>query len=281
MGGLPADKRLRENLVDLYSSNSITGQRTQSIVNDAADAGLDAFNHLVGPVGKNSKRNLSRKLMKNKKWPPLYYADVRVKQKGTEKIVKKKMGFLLPHELISIAANYNPVLMDQSKLSEENKQHVQLAASTWGVDSGSIIPCGLWIDGTPCNWDRSDSLENVCLNFPGVAGHASLRIPLASITKRHCTTAETFDDILAVITWSFQILRGGEYPSMRHDGTKFKDGQDKYRMKHKNQKLHHALLCEVRGDWKMYKDVLRLPGWQEAESCCNPALHYFFLGKQF
>ena len=264
--GLTAPKRLKADIVDLYNSNIVSGKRTQGLLNNAAAAGMDEFRDLVGPVGQNSKRNLSRRLLKNKKWPPLYHALVRVKDRGSDKLVKKKMAFLLPHELISIAAAYND-LYSSDLLSEENKSHMQLASRTWGIPADNIIPVGLWIDGTPCNWDRSDSLENVTLNFPGLPGHESLRIPLASITKRHCATPETFDDILNVIAWSFRVLREGKYPTTRHDGTPFTPGDDKYRLKHQGSALQHALLCEIRGDWKMYKDILRLPGWQEKENC--------------
>ena len=282
LDGLPAEKRLRENIVDLYNSNTVSGKRTQGILNDAAASGLGSFRQLVGKVGKHSKRNLTRKLLKNKKWPALYYAHVRVQDKKTNQIVKKKMGFLLPHEIIKIVAEYNHIVYDQSNLSEENKAHVQLAATTWGVSADNIIPLGLWIDGTPCNWDRSDSLESVVLNFPGAAGQENLRIPIASITKRHCATTETFDDILAVVSWSFRVLREGKHPLTRHDGSAFRSGEDAYRQKHQSSNLPYALLCELRGDWKMYKDVLRLPGWQETYNCCCLAYcFYFFIYKVF
>ena len=32
-----------------------------------------------------------------------------------------------------------------------------------------------------------------------------------------------------------------------------------------------GVLCQIKGDWKMMKEVLKLPGWQDEEVCflCN------------
>ena len=49
----------------------------------------------------------------------------------------------------------------------------------------TAIALSVWMDGTPCNWDRSQSLETICFGFPGLGGaNSSLRIPITVINKK-------------------------------------------------------------------------------------------------
>jgi hypothetical protein len=130
------------------------------------------------------------------------------------------------------------------------------------------LAVGLWIDGVPCNWDRTESVECLCINFPGLSGeNGPLRLPVAVLPKRFLLKGKSFDDMLAVLAWSFTWLAQGKFPPKRHDGSSF--AKDSWRVKHSMQPLGMSgFLCELRGDWAMLKDVFRFPNWSKLTGCC-------------
>ena len=47
-----------------------------------------------------------------------------------------------------------------------------------------LIGVGIWGDGAPCNWDRSDSIEVFSMLLPGLSEEwRNLRIPLTGLSK--------------------------------------------------------------------------------------------------
>ena len=77
---------------------------------------------------------------------------------------------------------------------------------------------GLWLDGVPCNWDRSESVKCVTLNMPGLSGEfGNLRMPIALVEHKYVLKHKTFDDIFAVVAWSLRQCAIGKQPSRRHD----------------------------------------------------------------
>jgi len=130
------------------------------------------------------------------------------------------LPFLLPHELIEALVKRVAMeaLLCQDGRCMETRQHLQSACDELRVPQ--LLGVGLWLDGLPCNWDRSASLEVVAMSLPGLpAGSANFRLPLTVIEKKFCYMHNTMDDILEVITWSLRCLAGGVMPSCRHDGT--------------------------------------------------------------
>ena len=57
---LPPSQRLRANLGDIVSSNTLSARRTQEIINDVADAGVSSFRSLKRKLDTNVSRNLRR-----------------------------------------------------------------------------------------------------------------------------------------------------------------------------------------------------------------------------
>ena len=51
---LPKEKRLRSNIGDLYLSNDVSGQRTQTLMDDAHDADVQGFRRLVATPSASS-----------------------------------------------------------------------------------------------------------------------------------------------------------------------------------------------------------------------------------
>eukprot|EP00971_Amphidinium_carterae_P238809 4740730-Amphidinium_carterae.1 len=92
-----------------------------------------------------------------------------------------------------------------------------------------------------------------------------MRLPIAGFSKRH-QSSNTYQDFFQVLAWSFDVLAAGVMPSCRHDGTAFAT-EDAKRKRVAGQPLpFRAVVTEVRGDWKFFKEVLHLPGWNGSPS---------------
>ena len=265
---MPPEHRMQATIADMFLNNQISAKQCQGLMNDGSAAKMAPFKPHTGIVGRNSKRNLIRKLTKGKGWPPLYHANITCWDRKTMKPKKKQVAFLLPHEIVASLANASDMasLCDCSNMDGEDKDHLLKWKAK--LNTESVVPLGLWIDGTPCNFDRSESLESVCLNFPGSAANRTMRIPVTAITKRHLLKQQSFDEILEVVAWSFRCLSEGKYPTCRHDGSDFNKWDAKRKRLASNPLGACGLLVQARGDWKMYKDTFRLPGWQDKGNCC-------------
>jgi hypothetical protein len=266
-----ADGRLRQGILNRFLLNGLSAEETQQWLNDGAACNLKAFENYTGVIGgKNTHRNLMKKCMRHAKgWPNMYHANITVLNKRTNRATQKPVALLLPHEILHCMAVDSNIshLCSTTRLSVEDKLHYDRHAALWG---GSLVPVGLWMDGTPCNFDRSDTLESVTISLPGNEALEQMRIPICGVLKRHMVNEQTIDDILAVVAWSFRCAADGHFPVRRHDGSPFRSvGVDAIRAKQAGTQLAVKALCtEVRGDWKMYKETLRLPGWQEKHNCC-------------
>ncbi len=132
---------------------------------------------------------------------------------------------LLPHEVLYALADHALApegLLCQDGLSQQGLRHLQQVGAELGVDPKKLIPLGLWGDGVPFNFDRSESLECFTLKLPGLTGiYEHMRVPLACISRKYLLQEKTFDDIVAVLTWSLQQAASGTMPLAGHDGTQF------------------------------------------------------------
>jgi hypothetical protein len=117
------------------------------------------------------------------------------------------------------------------------------------------------MDGAPCNWDRSETVETISLSLPGVVGvQGQMRVPLVAMLKRHFVKHQTADDFFDVLSWSMQCCITGELPSCRHDGSAWKKS-DKSRAKLQSKGLgFRAFVVELRADWACLKETSRFPG---------------------
>jgi hypothetical protein len=265
--------RMRNNLVDLFLSNDISSARAQSLFDDADQCKIGGFRKLakIGNRGKtmgNCARDARQLLIKDKKWPPLYVFRCRVYSPKLQQEVLALVPMLLPHELLGAIAKKNETasLTQTGGLCATTLKHLESARIE--LQDANLIPIGLWGDGCPCNWDRTQSLEVFSLSLPGIPEWEHMRIPLAAVLKKHVVTHNTFDDMLAVFAWSMRCLATGVYPSSRHDGSAFSK-RDPFRKKKSMKEIGvKAVLAEVRGDWKMYKECFRLPGWNTLSGIC-------------
>ena len=161
---LSPEAKLQRNVWDLFGSNALPAQRIQSLVNDIADVSVLSFQGLRKPLGTNICRNLRRTFLKNCQWPKLYWAEVRVQCLRTSREVKQWCAFCLPHEYIHVLARLGDKekVLDDSALDPLSKAHLEKCEALAGE---KLLALGLWGDGVPCNWDRTESVETFTLRF--------------------------------------------------------------------------------------------------------------------
>ena len=66
---LPPARRLRANVRDLFATNTLSGIRSQGLINDMYSAGAAGVEYSEHPVTERSGRNLRVKFMKYNQWP--------------------------------------------------------------------------------------------------------------------------------------------------------------------------------------------------------------------
>ena len=272
---LPEEKRFRHNLSDLFLSNEISGTRAAELFRDAAAAGAANVRDLsrVGAAGRlrgNAARDLRRRLLKRSQWCNLYWTTIPSVDPKTGSIKEATLAMLLPHEIVFTLLQHNSLasLQTTTAMSLVTEDNLSKTAAEMGIPLTEVLALGLWGDGVASKWDRSESLEVVSLNLPGLGGTNNLRVPLCCISKRFVAKQQTMDSILSVVVWSLQACARGKFPSVRHDGSPWKKGEARRASMAGRSLGARPLLVEVRGDWAWYKQVLRLPGWRDRTGCC-------------
>jgi hypothetical protein len=276
---IPEAKRFRHNIQDLYLNNEISAQRFQGLMQDASAAGTQHVEDLAGASRqgrhwKNLARDLLRKMVRNKRnrWPSPYMAPIKVWDTKAQREATIMLPMLLPHEIarnLAKEAHSRQALLCQEGLCASTKAHVLKVATELGVEAASLLCFSLWGDGCPCNWDRSQSMEILSLLLPGQSNsQKQLRVPVTCINKKFLLKGETWEQILAVMSWSFQQLAIGEHPRSRHDGSDWL-ASDRCRAKLAGQPLGvQGILAEVKGDWAFFKSVFRFPQHNQKDGCC-------------
>ena len=146
--------------------------------------------------------------------------------------------------------------------------HLETAAGELGLgedlESNSLLPLSLWLDGVSLKYDRSESLEVITISLPHLGGSMSnMQLPTTALYKSHMGKDVTLDGMMAVVAWSLTSLAEGVYPKYGANA-ELLDGR---RAKLARKPLPKALLVEVKGDWAAFKGAFRLPGWAEVDNC--------------
>ena len=184
-------------------------------------------------------------------------------------VVQMKLCLNLPLELVEMIAKFGDqaTLLDIGGMEPRTREHLEVVKLEIGALE--LLGLGLWIDGVPYNFDRSESIEAIAMNLPGLTGEfKNMRLPITAIPKPFVATGETMHDICEIILWSLRHLALGVNPSSRHDGEPFLQ-EDWHRKTVAGSPLRlRAALVEIRGDWLMMKETFHLPGWKEKIGCC-------------
>ena len=264
---LPPDKRLRANLGDVFSSNQLSARRTQELINDCAAAGVTTFCSLKRPLGTNISRNLKRIFLKGCQWPSVYWAQIRVWNTKASREELQWMAFLLPHEYTAALTKYGDldILRSDLHLDPLSKNHLEKMQHQ---AQEKLVALGLWGDGVPVNYDRTESVETFSLNVPGIKEpYHTLRLPITAISRKQIGP-NSWDDILEVVRWSLTSCFLGLHPHTRHDDTAWRK-TDKARAKQAGTSLGtKSVLVEVRGDWKFFGETFGFPKHNTKKGCC-------------
>ena len=141
-------------------------------------------------AANNSKRRLVNKFSKHSQWPHPYMAEIRVLDMKKQTQVVQEIAIMLPHEHVETLARLGnlAVLRQKTGLDPISLSHLEEIEAKLGCP---VLGLGVWGDGVPCNWDRSQSLDCISLNIPGLAGRwKNLRLPLTCLNhKQWCYEA--------------------------------------------------------------------------------------------
>ena len=92
-------------------------------------------------------------------------------------------------------------------------------------------------------------------------------MPVVAINKKHMSE-NTWDDIMTVISWSFQCLASGQFPTKRHSGTAW-NKTDSYRKRLSGKPIGmRGILAEVRADWQFLALTFKFPSHNLGAGCC-------------
>ena len=261
---LSARARLRANLGDMLARNEIPANRIAELANDINRVAPTECSNLRGPTGSNAARRLRRQFLKKSQWMPDYLADVRTWNPKTQKIVSSRLPMQLLHEVVAVLhkAGIKDVFSCRDNMDPLSLEHLLHCEEQAGCE---LLGMGIWGDGAPTQWDRSETIDVISVNFPGLTGkYKGLRIPLVALPhSRVC--AETWLDIFEIIKWCLTILATGAWPTCRHDGSPWQKSDN---CRKTARPFPRAALVEVRQDWKFAVEVFGFPAHNTAEGCC-------------
>ena len=272
-----AEERLRANMVDLFSQNLLSGHRAQELMDDAFQAGNQNMRQLASnsvprtgakrrASDTNEARDLKHKILKSSQWPGAYWCEVRVLHKRSKQPIKQWVAIWLPHELMHCIADHSLTekLLNRSGLDPSSLLHLEDCECK---ANQTFFPIGLWGDGVPVNWDRTESIETLAISFPSLTGaERNLRLPLVGLSKKQCCN-DTWVDVFDVLQWSLGHCATGTWPKERHDNKSWLKS-DRLRAAKIGALAVKGVLVEVRGDWEFFARVFGFPRWNTRKGCC-------------
>ena len=259
---------LQEDLEDLYSENLISANRCQSLLGKAHKAGVTKLKKVAKKwLKQNAARAVTDRRLKNTKWPDKYWAEVRIWDKKTQSEVKQWICIHLIHEILDtiFQLGLKEVILSEDLLDKQARDHLQWMRDSLSLDE--LLGFGIHGDGVPCNYDRTESVEVISLNLPGVGGdYARMRIPL--IVLPHSYVSEhTMDDLMEILAWSMRHALAGTRPSARHDGSPWLKS-DLRRSQKTGDLGWHSCLVEVRSDWDFLNKCFHFPTHSLGDGIC-------------
>ena len=267
---LPATRRFASNVNNLYSSNQISGRRAMDSTRDSVYAGSLPNRMPVNILSTSAAHQIWRGAFKGqvKQWPDVYWTRIRVWNSRRSCEQYEWVAMHLVHEIMDMIAKYGTldVYGSTEEMDPESLAHLEYVKRESNIDD--LIGVGLHGDGVPCNWDRSESVNVLSLNLPGVAGrYKNMRIPLLTLMQSQ-VSEHTWDDVMEIVSWSMRHAFLGKQPGARHDQQPWlKSDSKRSGMASQNLRLKSCLV-EVRGDWKFFKETFHLPQWNENAGIC-------------
>ena len=169
-----------------------------------AAEGRGAEDLLRTKPGKNSKRNLLNKVLKDNEWPGLYWAEIPMKDLKTSGVKKVWMPFLLPHEWVPKYCAQPGALADLLQFEDEELE-ARLLKLAKQLSAPALVALGMHGDGVPIGGNMSpDSLDVFNLTLITSSKHSGLRVPFACMQLKHTLAQETFDAVVQILCWSLR-----------------------------------------------------------------------------
>ena len=267
---LPAAQRFASNVNNLYASNQISGRRALNLTRDAVYSGSLPNRMPVNVLSTTPAHIVWRGAFKGqmKLWPDVYWARIRVWNRSLVREQYEWVAMHLPHEIADMIAKYGvrEIYGSTEEMDPESLSHLEYVKQQSNIDD--LIGIGIHGDGVPCNWDKSESVNVLSLNLPGVGGkYKNMRIPLCTLLQSQ-VSENTWDDVMEIVSWSLRHAILGKHPAARHDQQPWlKSDLKRARAASTNLRMKSCLV-EVRGDWKFFKETFHLPQHNENAGIC-------------
>jgi hypothetical protein len=210
---------------------------------------------------------VTNRRLKNIKWPDRYWAEVRVWDKKTQTEGKQWICIHLIHEILDtiFRLGLKDVILSEDKMDKVGKEHMQWMRDALSLDE--LLGFGIHGDGVPCNYDRTESVELISINLPGVGGaYARMRIPLICL-PHYYVSENKVDDLMEILVWSMRHALAGTRPCERHDASQWPK-TDVRRSKKTGDLGWNAGLVEVRSDWDFLSKCFHFPAHSLGEGIC-------------
>ena len=134
--------------------------------------------------------------------------------------------------------------------------HPNHATQNWA----KTVPLGMHGDGGA--FSNQDSLYTISFNsLLGVGTTIRKRFVMTTVRKNEMLPG-TLDAIQKILCWSFNVLLSGREPDTSYLGV------PSARAPTSLADDWCGCLCQVRGDWAFYAEILYVPKWNEAVSMC-------------
>ena len=257
-----------------WGLGKLSSKKVQEYASKAEQQGAYGMGKLsaMGAEGKRPQ-HIQQQLIKLFGAPPgapeFQWIEIRTK-KG-----KSLHPFLLPHMWLSSTYAEHP---DQFATAIEGPE--MSCADFWSEMAGSgfvdshpalnpekmhqTIPVGLY--GDAGKYSKQDSLMIFTWNSLLGTGSTISKKFLTTAVRKSDIVPATYDDIMSILSWSFNVMLTGVWPAIDWQGRQLEP-----RAEYLAGGIR-GCLCQVRGDWEFYSSVFALPKWSEAERmcwCCN------------
>jgi hypothetical protein len=230
-----------------------------------------------GSNKKNISRDINRKLVQNASLPPEYWHEIQVWDTQSNSAAKKKIPFLLPHEVMHNLVQEQGI--ESFLVNAENNpmayQKLQETCSKYKKNMNRTIAIGVHGDGVP--YTKKDSIEILSWNF--LSCPTADRIPITAVSKKHtcrcgCKGSCTWNGIFKVVSWSLKMLCTGQVSLYNPEGQVWSEPRQGSGLCPGSKLACNAFLLQVRGDWPFLRSLFHFPAWNSSRICwkCEASL---------
>ena len=271
-GGARRDEhgqRLREFLVKEYMHGTLPAKTVCSIAWLATQAGAHGVADLGMPPedrGENFSRHLRTALGHR---PTMYVGKVPIFDRSTNGRAMIDFPIRAPHEEFAAAfratpRDFNVALLSDADLSGlPSAWHAHPVTLAKGTKS---VPIGYFSDAVP-HTHRGGFFAFYWTSLLSKKRYLICTIRKSDLCQCGCRGQCTFGAVFNMLTWSFNALASGEYPSQRHDNAPL----DEQRARIAGQELADGFcgaFSEMRADLLEFVGALGFRNWSDVRKPC-------------